>query len=310
MKLLTFNLIFVPLVAICLGAVAWAARGLLEANAREQIVQNARIMMETATSSRTYTTKQVAPLLQHKNFKLQTAISEFQKTIDELPKDADTVIPKDIRSSARKGYLLGQQRMLAAQQQLIDSVKNKPEELLDSEFHPQSVPAFAATEIFTYLRAKYPEYFYKEATLNPTNPRDRAADWEADVVNQFRNNAALPEFIGTRDTPTGAALFLARPIKISNVSCLTCHSTPDKAPPEMIKLYGTANGFGWKMDEIIGAQVVSVPMSVPLGVATATWKKLTNWLVGACCAVLVTGNLCAAVVTMREPQTTASNGKP
>ena len=300
MKLLKFNLIFVPLLALCLGAVAWAARGLLEGNAREQIVQNARIMMETATSSRTYTTKQVAPLLQHKNFKLQSAVAEFKKTIEEIPRDADPVVPKDIRSSAKKGYLLGQQRLLAAQQQLLDSVKGKPEELLDSEFHPQSVPAFAATEIFTYLRGKYPEYFYKEATLNPTNPRDRAADWEADIVNQFRSNPALPEFIGTRETPTGTALYLARPIKISNVSCLTCHSTPDKAPPEMLKLYGTANGFGWKMDEVIGAQVVSVPMSVPLSMAQRTWRQLTGWLGGAFGAVLVAGNLCAAVLTLRE----------
>ena len=300
MKLLKFNLIFVPLLALCLGAVAWAARGLLEANAREQIVQNARIMMETASSSRTYTTKQVAPLLQHKNFKLQSAVAEFKKTLEEIPKDVETVAPKDIRTSAKKGYLLGQQRLLAAQQQLLDSVKGKPEELLDSEFHPQSVPAFAATEIFTYLRGKYPEYFYKEATLNPTNPRDRAADWEADIVNQFRNNAALPEFIGTRETPTGTALYLARPLKVGNVSCLTCHSTPDKAPPEMIKLYGTANGFGWKLDEIIGAQVVSVPMSVPLTMAQSTWRQLTGWLAGAFAAVLIAGNLCAAVLTLRE----------
>lgn len=309
-SLLKFNLIFVPLVAICLGVVAWAARSLLEGNAREQIIQNARIMMETATSSRTYTTKQVAPLLQHKNYKLQAAVAEFKKTIEEMPKEPDAVLPKDVRSSARKSYLLGQQRLLAAQQQLLDSVKSKPEELLDSEFHPQSVPAFAATEIFTYLRAKYPEYFYKEATLNPTNPRDRATDWEADIVHQFRGNPALQEFIGTRDTPTGESLFLARPIKITNVSCLTCHTTPDKAPPEMVKLYGTANGFGWKMDEIIGAQVVSVPMSVPLSVAKSTWQKLTGWIVGAFGAVLVAGNLCAVVMTMREPQARLTNGKP
>src|SRR6266853_1614325 len=300
MKLLKFNLIFIPLLAICLGMVAWAARELLQANAREQIVQNARIMMETGSSSRTYTTKQVAPLLQHKSFKLQSAISEFKKTLDEMPREADTVIPKDVHfTSAKKAYLLGQQRVLTAQREFMDSVKNRPEEMLDTEFHPQSVPAFAATEIFAYLRAKYPEYFYKEATLNPTNPRDRAADWEADIVNQFRSNTALPEFIGTRDTPSGASLFLARPLKVGNVSCLNCHSTPDKAPPEMIKLYGTANGFGWKMDEIIGAQVVSVPLSVPLQMADATWRRLTMWLLGAFGGMLVVGNLGAAIVTLR-----------
>jgi protein-histidine pros-kinase len=32
----------------------------------------------------------------------------------------------------------------------------------------------------------------------------------------------------------------------------------------MIKLYGPANGFGWKLNDIIGAQVVSVPMTVPI----------------------------------------------
>ena len=212
---------------------------MLEANARDQVLQIARLIMETAISSRTYTTKQVAPLLQHKNFKLQSAIAEFQKTIDDLPKDVDASIPKDVHyKSAKQAYLLGQQRVIDAQRQFIDSVKNKPEEMLDTEFHPQSVPAFAATEISHYLNEKYPDYVYKEATLNPTNPRDRSTDWEADVVNQFRNNAKLAEFIGNRDTATGQALVLARPLKVGNVSCLTCHSTPDKAPPEMLKLYG------------------------------------------------------------------------
>ena len=32
----------------------------------------------------------------------------------------------------------------------------------------------------------------------------------------------------------------------------------------MLDLYGIANGFGWKMNEIIGAQIVSVPMTVPI----------------------------------------------
>ncbi len=238
MKLLKFNLIFLPLLALVLVGVAMIARELLEANAREQILHIARLIMETASSSRVYTTKQVAPLLQHKNFKLQEAIAEFQKTIDELPKDVDLSIPKDVHyNSAKKAYVLGQQRLLDSQKQLIDSVKNKPEELLDTEFHPQSVPAFAATEISHYLNEKYPDYFYKEATLNPSNPRDRSTDWEADVVNKFRGDAKQTEFLGSRDTPTGLALFLARPLKVGNVSCLTCHSTEDKAPPEMVMQY-------------------------------------------------------------------------
>ena len=291
-SLIKFNLVFLPLLAGALGLIAFVARDLLQANAREQIAQNARIIMETATSSRTYTTKQVAPLLQHKNFKIQAAVAEFQKTIEDLTKEVDPTIPKDIRlTSSKKAYTLGQQRLLQAQQQFLDTLKCKEGELLDNEFHPQSVPAFAATEIFTYLREKFPEYFYKEATLNPTNPRDRTSDWEADVVNQFRGNTKLAEFQKERETPTGNALVLARPIKVSNVSCLTCHSTPDKAPPEMIKLYGTANGFGWKLDEIIGAQVVSVPVAVPIAMADKAWGHLTLWLVGTFFGLAIAANV-------------------
>ena len=296
MKLLKFNLIFIPFLALCLGVVGYIARNMLLEDAREHVIQNARIIMETMLSSRTYTTKQVAPLLDQKNFKLQTAISEFRKTITEIPKTPDPTAAKDLKGSAKKGFVLGQQQALEAEQQFLASMKGKPEELLDNEFHPQSVPAFAATEIFAYLREKFPDYFYKEATLNPTNPRDRATDWESDVVNQFRGDSARVEFIGTRDSSTGTALFLSRPIKVNNVSCLECHSTPGKAPAEMIKLYGGDNGFGWKLEDIIGAQIVSVPVSVPVRMAENAFRVIVAWLGGAFGGILLVANVAVAIV--------------
>jgi Protein of unknown function (DUF3365). len=200
----------------------------------------------------------------------------------------------------RKGFSLGQQRALEALEQFVASAKDKPGELLDNEFHPQSVPAFAATEIFNYLREKFPNYFYKEATLNPTNPRNRATDWESDVVNQFRNRPEQTEIVSMRDTPTGPSLFLARAIKVNNVSCLECHSTADKAPAEMIKLYGSANGFGWKMNDIIGAQIVSVPMALPVQLAENVFRTLVLWLAGAFVVILTFGNLAFFLLTRKR----------
>lgn len=90
--------------------------------------------------------------------------------------------------------------------------------LLDTQmkyrFLAQSVPAYAATEHFNELRAKFPDYAYKEATLNPTNPRDRASDREAEIVNTFRQSPTRIELIGERDTPNGPSLYLARPFRI------------------------------------------------------------------------------------------------
>jgi len=131
-------------------------------------------------------------------------------------------------------------------------------------FLPQSIPAFSATEVLARLQKVYPEYSYKEATLNPTNPRNRAVEWEVDVISEFRKSADAKEFVGERDTPSGRSLYIARPIKITNEACLRCHSTVDAAPKTLVEKYGPANGFGWNLNEVIGAQMVSVPMAVPM----------------------------------------------
>ena len=144
-------------------------------------------------------------------------------------------------------------------------------------FLPQTVPAYAATENFNYLKASWPDYQYKEAALNPTNLRDRAVDWEADVINTFRNKASEKMLVGERDTPTGRSLYLAKPIA-ADPPCLDCHDTPGRAPASLIRHYGSANGFGWKQGEIIGAQLVSVPMSVPIRMADRAFRDLVVYL--------------------------------
>jgi HAMP domain-containing protein len=201
-----FNLVLLAIFIVGVTLTGAISYTVLQSNAREEILDNARVMMEAALASRNYTNTQVKPLL---------------------------------------------------------------ETQLKYTFLPQSVPAYAATEQFNELRKKYPDYSYKEATLNPTNPRDRATDWEADLVNQFHNDAAK---VGQRETPTGDALYLARPIKIADPACLACHTTAATAPKTMVELYGPANGFGWKLNDVIGAQIVSVPSALPVQRANHTFR--------------------------------------
>jgi len=187
---------------------------------------------------------------------------------------------------------------LSMRQYTVSQVRDKLVQKED-EFLPQSVPAFAATEIMNQLRKKYPDYAYKEAALNPTNPRDRAVEWEADVVNEFRNNSARTEISGTRITPTGMSLFLARPFQIKDPACLSCHTTPELAPASMVKLYGTNNGFGWKLNEVIGAQVVSVPMSLPIQNANRAFYTFMVSLSGVFVVLFVILNLMLSVLIVR-----------
>jgi len=131
-------------------------------------------------------------------------------------------------------------------------------------FLPHSVPSWSAQTVLRDLQKDFPDYSYKEAALNPTNPSDRATNWESDVINAFKRDPKLAEFVGVRDTPTGQFLTFARPFRLADKNCLACHSTPAAAPPTMVDLYGNGNGFGWTLGDVIGAQIVSVPMSVAL----------------------------------------------
>ena len=238
MKLIwKFNLVLLGIFVLGFVIAGFISYRALQANAREEILQNARLMMESALSARDYTIAQVKPLL---------------------------------------------------------------ETQMKYKFLPQTVPAYAATEQFNELRKKHPDYAYKEATLNPSNPRNRASDWEADVVNVFRNTSTTTEIIGERDTPTGRSLYLARPIQVKSQSCLDCHSTVDAAPKTMLDLYGNANGFGWKMQEVIGAQIVSVPMTVPIERAQKTFTTFMGSLAIVFVAIFVLLNLMLYTMVIRR----------
>ena len=130
----------------------------------------------------------------------------------------------------------------------------------ESGFTPETVPNFAAREVFEYFRKNpdYVQYLYKDAAPNPTNLRDRADEFETKLVKEFREQGTLQES-GWREFYEGNVFYVARPLTIEKQSCLECHSTPSKAPQSLLTTYGTENGFGWELNQIVAAQIVYVP---------------------------------------------------
>jgi hypothetical protein len=177
---------------------------------------------------------------------------------------AHTILTKNALEESLQNARIMIEGASAIRTYTADKIRPLLEQQMNVQFLPQSVSAFAALTNFKIMHQKLPDYTYREPTLNPTNVNDRAVDWEADIINDFRNDGSKTETVVTRDTPTGRFLTLARPLKVGNPACLTCHSTPEAAPATMVALYGSQNGFGWKQGEIVGAQVVSIPLSVPL----------------------------------------------
>jgi HAMP domain-containing protein len=158
--------------------------------------------------------------------------------------------------------------------------------MLATKFWPQAVSAYAAIRNFDLLKVQNPDYTYREPALNPTNPINRATDWEADIIQDFRNNPSKSELVTERETHNGLLLQLARPIRAGQ-ACLMCHDKPDSAPAPMVAVYGKDHGFGWKPNEIVAAQVVSVPLSVSLDNAAKIRNVVIAMLVGVFVVLIV-----------------------
>ena len=187
---------------------------------------------------------------------------------------------------------------LASRAYTADEIDPLLEAHMQDGFPPQSIPFYAATQTFAALRKLHPDFTYKEATLNPTNPRDRATDWEADIIDQFRNHPTSEQLSGERATPMGRSLYLARPIR-ARPECLACHGLPAAAPAAMIARYGHDNGFGWQPNEVIGAQIVAVPFRDAVEGARHLFSGVADVIVAVLVALLAIVNVTVYLTVIR-----------
>src|SRR5215471_16035181 len=81
-----FDLVFIPILVLGFIAAGYIVREQLREGAEKQVLQDSRIMMETAKASRLYTTKQIAPLLDHEQSRVDKANNSVFEILDkQLP---------------------------------------------------------------------------------------------------------------------------------------------------------------------------------------------------------------------------------
>jgi protein-histidine pros-kinase len=247
MKLLTkFNLILLVLFGVGGVIISQVTYTFLLDNARDEVLQAAKLMMASANSVRDYTSSDLRPLLE--------------------------------RNPQHR-----------------------------TRFLAETVPAFAALSTFSWLRKDYPDYTYREATLNPTNLEHRATDWEADVIGYLRDHPDEKNKTGERPTPMGPYLYLAAPLAAAP-PCMECHSRPAAAPPAMIATYGSNNGFDWKPGSIVAAQIVSIPMSVPVQNAKRAFHQLLLYLLVTLVATIVALDAAVYFIVIRPLKLVSETG--
>lgn len=183
-----------------------------------------------------------------------------------------------------------------------DYTQNEIRPLLETSdnrsFVPQQVPAYSATRFFQLLQKKRSNLHYKEAANNPINSANWATDWEADLIQWFKEHPEAQEFNGVRETSMGSVAYTSRPIRTS-ADCLRCHESPAKAPKAQVERYGSANGYGWQPDELVAVQILSVPRTNALKRAADEYRLFLISLAGAFAFIGLVMNLLLHLLVIR-----------
>jgi len=74
---------------------------------------------------------------------------------------------------------------------------------------------------------------------------------------------------------------------------------PSAAPATLVARYGDRNGFGWKLNEVVGAQVVSVPMDLPIRNANRAFLTFMTSLAAVFAALFIILNLMMSAMIVR-----------
>jgi protein-histidine pros-kinase len=76
----------------------------------------------------------------------------------------------------------------------------------------------------------------------------------------------------------------------------------------MVQMYGTAGGYGWKYDEIVGAQIVSVPMALPIHNANRAFFTFMVSMIAVFAVLLTILNIMISMMIIRPMRKRSSAG--
>ena len=163
-------------------------------------------------------------------------------------------------------YLMAQRQFYKKDQAPLIS------ELVEKDrFYPSLMSGFVATrKTFDYFNNKMPGFMLKYASTNPLLESNRADKEELGLIKKFKAKPTMKEMKGTL-TKNGIDFYYhAIPMKVDSKKCLTCHGDPADAPKDQVEIYGSTQGYHWKMGDTASTLVVYIPISGAIAQAKQT----------------------------------------
>jgi diguanylate cyclase (GGDEF)-like protein/PAS domain S-box-containing protein len=139
---------------------------------------------------------------------------------------------------------------------------------------------YAVREIDRIFRSSggMENYYYKEAAIDARSPQNEADAAERAFLQALNHDPELSRQVTTR--MINGKPFLEVMVRGETIStgCLACHSTPDRAPRQLIEYYGSQRGFDHSVGEVVSAVSIRVPLAAAF--------QSTNWVAGRTAFIL------------------------
>ncbi len=173
-------------------------------------------------------------------------------------------------------YILSSKEFFRKHQrpQIVDLMNDK------ERFYPEIMSGFVVMRMeHEIFKKKSKGFEFKQATLDPLWPDNKANDDEKQLVDFFKNNPNTAKREGTLKRDGEEYFYIAEPVSIQKKWCLRCHSDPAKAPMDQKEIYGTQSGYNWKFGEIVGVSIVYI--SVQEAIANAKKNAAFLFAIGS-----------------------------
>lgn len=134
----------------------------------------------------------------------------------------------------------------------------------EDRFYPEIMSGFVMTRgVWEIFEKRFPGYKFKQATLDPLYPPNKADIEETKLIAEFDADRKMKNSEGKMTKNGKHFYYFAKPVQVED-KCLRCHGTPEEAPKDQIEIYGTESGYDWRKGQIVSTAIVYVPMDAAM----------------------------------------------
>lgn len=131
----------------------------------------------------------------------------------------------------------------------------------NKQFHSAGFSGIVAvSRVAQNLKELQGRYAIRNVSDNPLNPANSPEPLEQDLLLEFRGDPGLKDLQKQGELGGQLMLVSSAPI-VSQPGCLQCHGEPEKVHPEITGQYGKTSGYNYKDGEIVGLELMGVPIA-------------------------------------------------